>query len=465
MKGTKDDMSRNRDSLGDQVTELAGESYSNHAEGDLSAAREENAGASEPAVISRRDFLVGSGATAVLLTGASFPVRAAKRSGPVGVGFVLPTEGPFAKDAESLIAGFDLLLAERGDAAPRLKILKRDPGPDGDKILEGVAELVMKLGVRFLVGPMGLKASEQAIHGLSGTEVIHFVTNPAVRLVGGELCVPGSFRLCPNTFQMSRPLAPWALSKIGHRVFITGSDDWLGNEVADFFAEGFERAGGSFVDRKMVNRESGGLEAVLSAIRKGKPDFVFASFHGREAAAFVKSYRQASPRLVQPILGPESLTEYPATLAGLGGFAAGIKTLSSLKDPVGLTKRVKEKLHRGISSVSCAAQGHDIAAAVCGAVESAARSAWDHGKVVETVGRMTIEGPRGTVRFDKNHEPILDLMVQEWETAGGSGFRNKVLDALGSCSSPDFGCGNLGFSRKPEQRDEDRADGSTESRD
>ncbi len=457
-------MSCTRDSLGHHVSALEGELLSDRAKQDVSAAREEGAEASELTAISRRDFLLGTGAAAVMLAGGFSAVRAEQESGPVSVGLILPTEGPLADQAKSLMAGFELRLAEEGDAARRLKLVKKDPGANGEKILEAVAVLVMKQEVRFLVGPLGLKASEQAIHGLSGAEVIHFVTNPAVRLVGGELCVPGSFRLCPNTYQRSRPLSPWALSKIGQKVFLTGSDDWLGNEVADFFAEGFERAGGSFVDRKMVTGDSASFEPVLEAIRKGGPDFVFASFRDKAAGAFVKSYRQATPRFTQPIVGPESLTEYPATLAALGDLANGIRTLSSLKDPVTLAQQVKEKLNRKIGHVSSAAEGYDIAGIICKAVKNAGQSEWDHKKVVESIAQMEIDGPRGTVRFDKNHEPILNVMVQQWEMRGESRSR-KVVENLGSCSSPDFGCGRIGFPRKPEPPEEDQGEESKESQD
>jgi hypothetical protein len=62
---------------------------------------------------------------------------------------------------------------------------------------------------------------------------------------------------------------------------------------------------------------------------------------------------------------------------------------------------------------------------------------------------MEINGPRGQVRFDKNHEPVFEMSVQEWQRSGQS-FKQEILAGLGTCQTPDFGCGRIGFPRKPE---------------
>jgi len=74
----------------------------------------------------------------------------------------------------------------------------------------------------------------------------------------------------------------------------------------------------------------------------------------------------------------------------------------------------------------------------------------DPDRLIKFVEEMELEGPRGKVRFDKNHEPIVDVMVQEWVPNGGT-FSQKILANLGSCASPDFGCGRTGFPKKPEK--------------
>jgi ABC-type branched-subunit amino acid transport system substrate-binding protein len=413
----------------------------------------------ETSRISRRVFLIWSVASAALIAGGR-SVRAAEPSPTVKVGFIIPEHGDLASEAKSLLAGFDLFLKEKGAEAPSLQILKKDSGPDDAKILEAVTDLTINQEVTFLIGPPSLDGAEKTLRGVADAKAIVFVTNPAVRLVAGELCSPRIFSVRPNSYQAARPLAPWALKNVGLRVFITGDDDPLGNAEADFFAHGFEKSGGMFVDRVMVPVASGTVKTVLDAVAESKPDFVFASFRGQKAAAFLKAYRSATPRLNQPVIGPEALTAFPHTLTRVGKNCAGVRTLTTLKDPEKLVARIKEKLRQDVTDASRAAEGYDLAAIVC-AVASRNPLETDPSKLVEVIQQMEIEGPRGKLSFDPNHEPILDVMVQEW-VPGAKGYTQKIVENLGPCRSLDFGCGRVGFPRR--QESEPKEELSDESR-
>ncbi len=244
--------------------------------------------------ISRREFLVRVGAGTVFLAGG-FSILHAEEKQRLRVGLILPDQGPFAGEAKSLLGGFELFLKEKETSASNIEILKRDPGPEDAKTVDAVADLVMNKRVHVLIGPPSLAGSEKVIHGLATGNTLLFVTNPSVRLVAGELCLPGGFRIGNNCYQASHPLAAWALKNIGKKAFVTGDDDETGNEEADFFAYGFERSGGAFTDRIMIPGRSGKIKDVLDAIAKSKPDFVFASFRHEQAVAFLKAYKSATP--------------------------------------------------------------------------------------------------------------------------------------------------------------------------
>lgn len=398
--------------------------------------------------ISRRTFLTWMGVTAALLTGGVPHVRASEPRA-AKVGFVLPEEGPLAGEARSLAAGFELFVREKGREAP-LEIVKKDPGPSEENTLEVLASLLMNKEVQFLIGPLSLGAAEKAVHAVAGTEVIFFVCNPSVRLVPGEMCLSQSFRLCGSTYQYGQPLAPWAVKNIGLKAFITGTDDWMGNEQADFFALGIEKGGGLFADRIMVPEgAAGGLREVIEAVRATNPDFLFASFRDKHAQAFLKAFRKASPGLRQPIIGPNSLVEFPQQLSGDTRNAVGLRTLTTIRDPKALTDLIREKLDKRISHVSRAAEGYDIAQIICRAVLNLQAETSDLSRLIKVIEDMEVEGFRGKVRFDKNHEAILNMMVQEWELRGRTLYP-KIVDDLGPISSPDFGCGRVGFPKRPD---------------
>jgi branched-chain amino acid transport system substrate-binding protein len=409
--------------------------------------------------ISRRDFLIWSAAAAAFVVGGR-TASAADQSPTVKVGFILPEQGDFASEAKSLMAGFELFLQEKGAEASRLQILRKDSGADDAKTLEAVTDLAINQEVTFLIGPPSLDGAEKTIQGAADAKAIVFVTNPAVRLVSGEQCSSRVFSVRPNSYQAARPLAPWALKKVGMRVFITGDDDFLGNAEADFFAQGFEKSGGMFVDRVMVPVATGNAKTVLDAVRESQPDFVFASFRGQRAAAFLKAYRAATPRLTKPVIGPEALCAFPETLGRVGKNCAGIRTLTTLKDPQQLVTKIKEKLRHDVTDAARAAEGYDIAGIIC-SVASRTPPEADPAKLVEIIQGMEIEGPRGKVRFDRNHEPIIESMVQEW-SFDGKAFKQTIVESLGQSPSLDFGCGRVGFPRRLDN--EPKEDFSEESR-
>ena len=396
--------------------------------------------------LSRRDFLISTSASAALILGGMSLARAQEKSA-AKVGFILPEHGPYSSEARSLMLGFELFIKEKGSEAPPIEILKRDPGPDDEKTLEALADLLMKQEVRFLVGPLTLKGAEQTVHGLGGGNAILFVTNPAVRLVAGEMCLPGSFRLCVNTYQAAQPLAQWAMKTFGATAFLTGDDEAEGNEEADFFAYAFERAGGTFANRIMVTNDSKDIKSVIDAVVEKNPEFVFASFKKGSAVAFLKAFRNAC-HVKKPIIGPESLTAFPHTLKEIGEAAAGVKTLTALKNPTDFSGIVKSKMGAEATDIARTAEGYDIAAAICRALRANGGEG-DLIKMIKVIEEIEITGPRGKVRFDKNHEPIFDMFVQEWQRSGHS-FKYEVSASLGPCQTPDLGCGRIGFPRKPE---------------
>lgn len=410
--------------------------------------------------ISRRTFLTWMGATAALLT-SGIPLVRASAAHAVKVGCVLPEKGPLAGEARSLVAGFELFMKERGREEPPVEIVRKDPGPSEENSLEALASLLVDKEVRFLIGPLSLEASEKAIHAVAGAEVIFFVSNPSVRLVAGEMCLSQSFRLCGNTYQCAQPLAPWAIKNIGLKAFLTGTDDWMENEQADFFALGIERGGGMFADRVMVPEGSGGFKEVFEEVRRTQPHFLFASFRDKHAQAFLKAFRNASPRLSQPIIGPCSLVEFPQQPSGEARNAVGLRTLTTIKNPKTIIDLIREKLDRRISHVSRAAEGYDIAQIICRAAKNSGEPSNDLSPTIKAIEEMKVEGFRGKVHFDKNHEAVLNMMVQEWELKDRA-LHPKIVDDLGPVASPDFGCGRVGFPkrpdmepREPEQPDDD----------
>lgn len=408
----------------------------------------------ECSFITRRAFLIAAGTVA----GSFLFRRSVAHANPKTlVGFIVPQKGEYARETESLIAGFESFLKE--NKITSIEVLKKTSGDKDKETLASLAELVMKHEVHFLVSPPTVDGSEKCIHGVPPGRVVLFVTSPAVRLVSGEMCIPGAFRLGANTFQSARPLAPWSLTNLGRKVFITGVDDTQGNELADFFAYGFERSGGQFVDREMAGRDGKNIQSILDSIRQSKADFVFSSCHGRTAEMFLKAVRNAKPALEKPVVGPDALTSYPEPLTAMAGAGLGVRTLGTLKNAVAFAKKVKDKSGKRVTSAVRAAEGYDMASVIVRAAETEYVAKRQTDEIIKFIEKIEINGPRGKVLFDKNHEPILDVFVQQWESRGGTVNQHIVQD-LGAATSLDFGCGRVGFPKKTdlEMQDEKSRD-------
>ncbi len=396
--------------------------------------------------ISRRTFLLGLGAS--LIVGSSgFPKLVKAQSRVTKVGIALPEHGPFSQDARSLIAGFDCYLKEHG--VSRIKAVRRDPGANDERTIQVLTELLMTDKVDFLISPMSLDGAEKAVHAVSGSSAVLFVMNPCVKLVAGELCQSRSFRVGPNTYQRCYPLSPWVIQNLGQRAFITGSNDREGNETADFFAYSFDKSGGTFGDRVMLPPDSNNVHAITDVIDKTKSDFIFAAFSKRDALGFLRAIDSGKyRRWLKCTVGPNSLVTYPAGAHALGKIVSGLRTLSCVKDPLDFLQRLKKSTRTDVSDVGVAAEGYDIANVIDLCTNNVSWENDNTSALIEFMENLSINGPRGVLKFDKNHEPILDMVIQEWQFSN-SQPHPKLLQEVPGVLSLDFGCGKVGFPQRP----------------
>ncbi|AFM23921.1 hypothetical protein Desti_1208 [Desulfomonile tiedjei DSM 6799] len=416
----------------------------------LSSSQESNR-----SLLGRRQFLVASGASLAALMCGTFSVAQSQQS--VKVGFVLPVEGPLADESRSLLAGFRLYLEEKKSGPFQVQIIEKNSGPDDGATLPGLAQLLAIEDLRFIVATPSTKGSEQIIHGLGSANRVLFVTNPSVRLVSGEMCIPTGFRVCTNTYQTGYPLGPWAIKNVGQTVFLCGEDSPEMNGSIDFFANGFERSGGTFVDRIMVDEDATDFTQIIDAVKTSKADAIFAGFSGKKASGFLKAFFKAVPSPKQVILGPDCLSSYPGTLELIKGTNCSLITASPLVDPQEFAARIKRALSIDVPDAARAAEGYDIARVVLEAAQKVQGEITKHEALVKAVSDVALEGgPRGKLSFDKNHEPVLEMSVHKW-TVSGQSYARQTLENLGAVKTPDLGCGRIGFPRKPdaEIKDED----------
>ena len=366
--------------------------------------------------------------------------------GPL-VGFLIPKNGEGVEE-KSLISGFSLFFREKSEN-PSLRYIQRYYDDSEASLLESLAELMKIPGLKAIVAPYDLKGTQQVIDATAASDLLIFITHPSVRFVSGELCRPNIFRATPNTYVSSQPLARWAFLNLGHKVFIINEDSEVANEQGDFFALGMEKIGGSFGDRYIIRKDSPGYEDIFERIKEVKPDFVFAALSNDSASAFVKAFHDFGTMSKIPLVGSDSLTAYPLPLKSVADKALGIRTLSSVKNPVNLANDLKEETP-GAINLEMVAQGYDIANLIFSCIQKGVFSSGQDQKAHEFVMKLSVEGLRGLLRFDANGEAIVPMAVVHWETDPGGGFKRIVDEQPEPFRSIDFGCGCVGFPDRPE---------------
>ena len=362
-------------------------------------------------------------------------------------GFLIPKERESIVE-KSLIAGYSLFFKEKS-SNPSQYYIKKYYGDTEESLLESLAELLKNPCVKAIVAPYDVKGTQQLVDAATVSERLIFVSHPSVRFVSGEICRPNVFRLSPNTYVSSQPLARWAFSNLGHKVFIVNEDSLVADEQADFFALGIEKIGGSFGDRYIIRKDSSGFEAILERLKEVKPDFVFAALSGETARAFLKTFRESGMMSKFPLVGVDSLTSFPQPLKTMGDDGLGIKTLSSIKDPLNLAKSLAGEMTEPVN-MEMAAQGYDIANVLFSCIQKGVFSDGQNQKPYEFVSKLSLEGLRGVVRFDANGDAVIPMAVGHWESDSLGGFKRIVDEQLEPCRSIDFGCGGVGFPDRPE---------------
>jgi branched-chain amino acid transport system substrate-binding protein len=397
-------------------------------------------------IFTRRQFIVSGILTSALLFSKPLAWSGSAEE-RIKIGFIYPESGESEIEAKSLMVGFDLFFGEKGSCP--VDIFRKPFGGDIDELEKTVDEWINAKNVRFIALLADLEISEKIIKKCSGAKVALFISNRSVKLAAGEYCQPNMFRVCANNYVSSEPLAPWAVQNVGSTVFITGDDDLNGNEKADFFAFGFERAGGAFADRAMSDGSLTSIQSIISSIKNSNADFVFAAFKNESAKLFLNTVKSKDSSVGKAVIGPETLTSFPRKIDPKAVNFLGVPTLTNVLNQESLRQKVTSVFGEMELWVSRAAEGYDLAKIVDNSAHENFLNIEDFETLLQFIANCKFHGLRGDFKFDKNHDAIVDSWVTTIEQKSGELFQNVVV-SLGPTASLDFGCGKVGYPNRPD---------------
>lgn len=383
--------------------------------------------------MSRRQFLVRAG----LVTGAvaTFPLRA--HAGfiwdgrpPLKIGVVVLESSLYPDMGDNLVAGMKLALAEAGWENTRLIVERAD---NGSSIVRA-RSLVRNEKVDILAGMINPLIVHRLREDLEQTGTIYLNMEGGANHYQPRDESPLIFHNSLGYWQANWALGSWAAANVGKRAVVASSLYESGYDAYYAFPQGFEGGGGRVVGRELVvNSGSKELAAMISAIGADRPDFVFASFSGEEAVAFVNAYAAAGLAGRIPLLASGFAVD-EALLAAMGKNALGIKSCHTwspmLATPENGAFRKAYAVKAGREADHFALLGYDTGCLVTAAVKSAKGTVLRNDGLKQSLEKTVMATPRGALRFDprtgSNDSP---LYLREVRREGGA-LQNVVIGEL-----------------------------------
>ncbi|MFZ0603765.1 MAG: ABC transporter substrate-binding protein [Roseiarcus sp.] len=368
-----------------------------------------------------RHWIFGAALSAILA--ATIPARADDNT--VTIGMILPMTGPFASTGRQERAAAELYLHEHGDTVAGKKIvleIKDDTGaPDVTKRL--AEELVGNDHAKVLMGfgltPLALAAASVATEA----KVPEIVTAAATAMITEKS--PYIVRTSFTLPQASVPMAEWSLKNGIKKVVTLVTDYGPGIDAEKWFADAFEKGGGTIKQKIRVPLKNPDFAPFLQRVQDDAPDAVFVFVPSGQGAVFMKEFvERGLDKAGIKLIGTGDVTD-DDLLPGMGDSALGAVTThhySAAHDSPENKAFVAafEKANNGMRPNFMAVGGYDGMALVYKALEKTRGDASGDALIAAMKG-MSWTSPRGPVSIDPETRDIVqNIYVRKVEKKDGS---------------------------------------------
>jgi len=383
--------------------------------------------------MSRRQFLIRAGLTTGALAVA--PLQGHARflwdgRPPLRVGVVVPESSLYPLMGENLVAGMKLSFAEAGWRETQLVVEKADNGSaitQAQKLLtQGKIDVLAGMINPLVVNHLR-KELEQ-----SGTLYINMEGGANSYIPRDES--PFVFHSSLGYWQANWALGAWAATAMGKRAFVLTSLYESGYDAHYSFPQGLEQGGGKVIGREVVLSPSDKeLTSLMAAIVAARPDFVFASFCGREAVNFIRAYGAAGFSGRIPLIA-SGFTVDDMLLPAMGISALGVKSCLSWSPSI--TTQENAAFLKGYvrqnrrEADQFALLGYDTGNLITAAVKAAKGTVLRNDKLKQALETVDIASPRGNMQIDpRTGNTTTPLYLREVRYEGGQ-LRNTVIAEL-----------------------------------
>lgn len=354
--------------------------------------------------------------------------------GPVKIGISVPKSGVYAALGKDMEQGFKLYLEQHENklGGKEVQLVEVDEGAGPQTGVPATERLITQDQVSAVVGIVNSATAAGLQRTFNESEVPLIVANAGA----DTLTQTPSDYIWRTSFTnggVAEALGPKAKEELGDgKVFLMAPDYAAGKEATAGFRKSFEAAGGEIAGEAFTPfGQTTDWQPYLNQVRTSGAKAVYVFYAGAEAVAFVQQYKQFLGNDDIQLYGSGFLTE-GSVLDAQGAAADGVKTVLHYSDQIDSPenkKFVEEYTAKwNMAPTVYSVQMYDAAAALDKAIESADGT---DGKALAAAlkGVGDIDSPRGTWRFNANHDPDQPYWLREVREADGKRV-NAVVSEL-----------------------------------
>lgn len=355
-------------------------------------------------------------------------------SGPVKIGFSVPQSGVYAALGDEMTKGFELYL-EQNDGklgGHEIEVVRADEGETPQTGVPATSKLLLQDKVSAVVGITNSATALALKETFTQSKVPLIIANAGA----DTLLDDGTDYVWRTSFDngdLGASLGPEVAKDVGDgTVYLMAPDYAAGHELVGSFEETFTAAGGKVAGKSYTPLgTTTDWQPYLNKVRESGASAVYVFYGGAEAVKFAKQYDTFGFSGDLPLYAPGFLTE-GAALAAQGDAVKGVRTSLHYSDL--LENDVNQEFVTAYSKkydmapTVFAVQAYDAAAVLDQALESAEST--DGQGIVDALKDVgDIDSPRGTWRFDENHDIDQTYYLREVQDTP-DGLGNVVLGEL-----------------------------------
>ena len=370
------------------------------------------------------------------------PVAWGQAPGPIKLGVLMPFTGPLAVNGIRATDGIRLFFQTKNNevAGRKIELVREDTEAKPDVGITKTQKVVGQDKVHALLAYISTPVTYAARDYITAQKIPTIVVSGANALVhpGSPQRSPYMFRVYNSLYGNAKGLAE-QVYKNGHRRVVLAALNFGGAlEPAFAFKHTFQKLGGQVVAEPkppLGTADWGPWVTQIGAVTG--IDAVVAYVYSADAIRMVKAWAEFGFKGRIPLYGGEAFTS-EMLLPGMGDAAEGLRQFGSYCPALDTPEN--RELVRAVKSIGqypaeYTFYGWAAAQTMWEALRVIGGKAEDREALTKAIAEIRYTGATGPFRYDQNHNPIVDVFMQEVRRVGGE-LHNVCLEKVAEVGHP-----------------------------